>query len=191
MSNSILLNEMFDEYRELAFTEEAKEKIGNFSELALEVKGRKAKMMFGGNGASASAAEHGAVDFTKQGHVRGVTFHDPNLITCFANDFGYDQWLTKAIEHYGDDGDAVVLFSVSGTSPSVVNAARYAKARSLPVVAFSGRHSDNQLRALADIDLWVPSHSYNLVECIHQIWLTATIDLIVGASVYETSMQAE
>ena len=95
-----LLDQIFEEYRTLGFTSDAKEVIAEFSKLALQIQERGAKMMFGGNGAGASAAEHGAVDFTKQGRVRGVTFHDPNLITCFANDFGYDHWLAKAIEQY-------------------------------------------------------------------------------------------
>ena len=184
-----LLDQIFDEYQALAFTEEAKDIIRKFSKLALTIRDRKAKMMFGGNGASASAAEHGAVDFTKQGRVRGITFHDPNLITCFANDYGYDHWLAKAIEHYADDGDAVVLLSVSGTSPSVVNAAKYAKSMGLVIISFTGREANNPLRELSDIDFWVPSHSYNLVECVHQIWLTATIDVVIGANVYETSMK--
>lgn len=191
VSTDNLLNQIFNEYQALAFTNGAKETINEFARLALQIKERKAKMMFGGNGASASAAEHGATDFTKQGGVRGVTFHDPNLITCFANDYGYDHWLAKAIEHYADDGDAVVLLSVSGSSPSVVNAAKYAKSQGLSVVAFTGRDTDNPLRHLADIDFWVPSHSYNLVECIHQIWLTAAVDVVIGKNVYETSMKAK
>ena len=142
--------------------------------------------MFGGNGASASLAEHAAVDFTKQGKVRSVTFHDATLMTCFANDYGYDQWLARAIEHYGDEGDAVVLISVSGASPSVVNAARDARERGLAVVTFTGRERDNPLAQLADIGFWVDSDAYNVVENIHSIWVTATIDFLIGKAVYET-----
>ena len=139
------------------------------------------------DGGSASAlAEHATVDFTKQGEVRSVTFHYAALMTCFANDYGYDQWLAKAIKHYGDDGDAVVLISVSGTSPSVVNAARYARERGLAVVAFTGRKRDNPLAQLADIGFWVDSDAYNVVENIHSIWVTATVDFLVGKAVYET-----
>jgi D-sedoheptulose 7-phosphate isomerase len=135
---------------------------------------------------SASIAEHGAVDFTKQGGVRGVTFHDPNLITCFANDFGYDHWMAKAIETYGDANDAVVLISTSGVSASVVNAAKSARAMGLKVVSFTGRNADNPLRGLSDLGFWVPSHAYNIVENLHSIWLTATVDLVIGKAEYET-----
>lgn len=180
------LSTYFEEYQRLAFDPEIFATIERFAELAASVRDRGGKLMFAGNGASASTSEHGAVDFTKQGKVRSLTFHDPNLITCFANDFGYDNWMAKAIEHHASPEDAVVLISVSGNSPSVVNAAKYAKSVGLPVVSFTGRKPDNPLKQLADIDFFVPSDAYNVVECIHCIWLTAAIDLVIGKSVYET-----
>ena len=187
MKNEFFPN-YFAEYEKLAFNESVYPVLESFADLACTVRDHGRKMMFGGNGASASLSEHGAVDFTKQGRVRAVTFHDPNLMTCFANDFGYDNWLAKAIEHYADEGDAVVLISVSGTSPSVVNAAKYARERGLPVVSFTGRNRDNPLMKLSDVKFYVDSHAYNVVECIHGIWVTATIDFVIGKSVYETRM---
>ncbi|KZL16321.1 SIS domain-containing protein [Pseudovibrio sp. Ad26] len=180
------LDEYFEEYKKLTFTQDAYENIDKFASLASRVQATNNKLMFAGNGASASIAAHGAVDFTKQGKVRGVTFHDANLMTCFANDFGYDHWIAKALEHYADDGDAVVLISVSGKSPSVVNAAKYAKARGLPVISFSAQTIDNPLRQLSDIKFFVPSMAYNIVENIHSIWLTSTIDAVIGKAEYTT-----
>lgn len=180
------LKQYFSEYVKIAFEESVYPLIEQFATRAVEIRENGNKMMFGGNGASASVAEHGAVDFTKQGKVRGITFHGPNLITCYANDFGYDHWLAKAIEHHGDDGDVVVLISVSGESPSVVNAACYAKERGMTVVAFTGRQANNALAQQADISFHVASDAYNVVENIHSIWLTATIDFVIGRAVYET-----
>ena len=185
MPNSFL-DPYFEQYRQLLVSEEVKANIHAFADLARSIRDRRSKMMFAGNGASASLAEHGAVDFTKQGGVRGVTFHDPNLMSCFANDFGYDFWMAKAIEHYGDEGDAVVLISASGSSPSVVNAAREARRLGMRLVTFTGRSPDNPLRAAGDINFWCRSHAYNVVENLHGIWLTATIDLVIGKAEYET-----
>ncbi len=176
----------FEQYTKLMYNAEVAANIQKFADLALQVRANGAKMMFSGNGASASCAEHGATDFTKQGKVRGVTFHDPNLMTCFANDFGFDHWVAKAVEHYADENDVVVLISVSGTSPSVVNAAKYAKERGLKVVSFTGRSSDNPLKQLSDIAFWADSDAYNVVENLHGMWLTGTIDYVIGKSVYET-----
>lgn len=186
MSDHSFLTTYFDQYRNLLWNEKVTETIVQFADVARRVQSHKAKMMFAGNGASASIAEHGAVDFTKQGRVRGVTFHDPNLITCFSNDYGYDNWIAKAIEHYGDVNDVVVLISTSGKSPSVVNAAAQAREMGLTVVTFTGRDADNPLRQAGDVNFWCPSHAYNVVENIHSIWLTATIDLLIGKAEYET-----
>ena len=191
MRNADFLDSYFQQYRDLLVNDEVKARIADFAALALDVRAAKAKMMFAGNGASASISEHGAVDFTKQGGVRAVTFHDPNLMTCFANDFGYDHWVAKALEHYADPGDAVVLISTSGRSPSVVNAAHTARRMGLKVVAFTGRDADNPLKAAADLNFWVPSNAYNVVENLHSIWLTATIDYLIGKAEYETRALVE
>lgn len=191
MSNTDFLDGYFQQYRDLLVSDEVKARITAFAALAQGVRDSGNKMMFAGNGASASISEHGAVDFTKQGKVRAVTFHDPNLMTCFANDFGYDHWMAKAIEHYADPGDVAVLISTSGRSPSVVNAAHAARKMGLKVVAFTGRDADNPLKAAADLDFWVPSHAYNVVENLHSVWLTATIDYLIGKAEYETRALVE
>jgi D-sedoheptulose 7-phosphate isomerase len=180
------LDTYFQQYRDLLLNDAVKANIHAFAAIARGIRDTKRKMMFAGNGASASISEHGAVDFTKQGGVRGITFHDPNLMTCFANDYGYDHWVAQAIAHYGDPGDAVVLISTSGASPSVVNAAKMAKGMGMQVVTFTGRYESNPLKLLGDLNFWVPSHAYNIVENLHAIWLTATIDLLIGKAEYET-----
>jgi len=155
-----------------------------FHKLCLDVRASGNKLMFAGNGASASISSHGAVDFTKQGKVRAQDFNEPNLITCFANDFGYDNWIAKAVEHYADDGDVVCLISVSGRSPSAVNAAKYAKERGLKVVSFTGSSADNPLRGLSDIEFFFESRAYNIVEAVHMMWLTTVVDMLVGQAEY-------
>lgn len=180
------LNRYFSEYKNLSFEETVYPKLTAFKELCEQIRDSGRKMMFGGNGASSSISSHGAVDFTKQAKVRSITFNESNLITCFANDFGYHRWLAKAIEYYGDKGDAVVLISVSGTSENVVEAAKYAKENGYPLVTFSGRTSDNSLKQLGDINFFVDSKSYNIVEGIHMMWLTTVVDLVIGKSEYST-----
>ena len=57
-----------------------------------------------------------------------------------------------------------------------------AKARGLYVAAFAGFAADNPLGAAADINFWVDSRSYNIVECTHMILLAGIIDLLIGQS---------
>ena len=147
---------------------------------------RNRKVIVAGNGGSAAIASHVSVDLTKAARVRAVCFNESDLITCFANDYGYDNWLAKAIESYGDAGDVAVLISSSGQSRNIVNAARCAKDRGLTVVTLSGFDAANPLRQMGDQNLWVNSHNYDIVETSHQTWLLACIGRIVAGADRET-----
>ncbi len=177
----------FTKYKKLAFNDDIYASLDDFKELALKVKTLDAKMLFAGNGASAAISAHAAVDFTKQAKVRGITFNEADLITCYSNDYGYENWMSEAIKSYYKSNDVVVLTSVSGESPSIINAAITSRELGLKVVTFSGRSSSNSLKSYGDINFWVDSDAYNIVECIHMIWVTTVIDAIVGKAEYEVS----
>ena len=177
----------YDEYFRLIYSDVLDKTFDAFKELAIGVKNNKNKLIFAGNGASASISSHAAVDFTKQAGVRSITFNEANIITCFSNDYGYDKWIATALDFYANDGDVLVLISVSGESPSVIEAAKKAKEIGLKVITFSGRSPENRLQALGDVNFWVDSNAYNIVECIHMMWLTTVIDSVIGKSEYEVS----
>ena len=79
------------------------------------------KVIIAGNGGSAAIASHVAVDFTKAAGIRAVNFNEADLLTCFANDYGYVFWVARALEFYADEGDLAILFSSSGQSPNILN----------------------------------------------------------------------
>ena len=183
-------NAWLDEYNrryETAFTPDRYASLKAFRDLAIDVRERDRKLIFAGNGASASISAHGRVDFMKQAKVKSIDFNEPNLITAFSNDYGYENWVARAIERHYQDGDACVFISVSGRSANLVKAAEYCKEIGLPVVGFSGSAEDNPLRKLSDIDFWIGSKAYNVVECTHMIWLTTVIDMVVGRAEYSVN----
>jgi len=180
------LNAYFDRF-EPAFTDDAKKPIKAFYDVAVRVRERGGKLMLAGNGASASIASHGAVDFTKQAKVRAVDFNEPNLITAFSNDYGFENWLSRAVQAYADPGDALVLISVSGASPNVVNAAKSGRELGLTVVTFTGKGVENPLKQLGDVNFHMPSNAYNVVEAVHMLWLTTVVDMVVGQAEYSVT----
>ena len=106
-------------------------------------------------------------------------------ITCFSNDFGYENWLTNAIKFYCDRGDILFLVSVSGNSKNIVNAAKNAKKYGIKkIITFTGCQKNNPVSKLGDINFWVNSEAYNLVENYHQFLLLSLVDLIIGKSEY-------
>lgn len=182
------LDEYFGIYQELAFNNDIYHKLIGFKELAEVIKGKSKKMMFAGNGASASISSHCSIDFLKQANVKAVNFNEANLITCFANDYGYENWIKEAINYYADRGDAIILISSSGSSPNVVKAADFAKSIDLQVVTFTGFDKNNPLKQRGDLNFWVDSKAYNIVECIHMMWITTVIDLVIGKAIYPSSV---
>lgn len=181
------LNKYFARYQRAIFDTDVNKELKQTKELFLKIKKENSKVMFAGNGASATIASHAALDFTKQAKVKGLCFNEVALITAFANDFGYENWVARAIEYYGNTGDAVVLISSSGSSKNIVNAAKTSKDMGLNIITFSGFGPDNPLKAMGDINFWVESKAYNIIEHTHSIWLLAVVDMILGKAEYSVS----
>ena len=134
------------------------------------------KIIIVGNGGSAAMASHVSVDFVKAAKIRAINFNEADLITCFANDYGYENWLSQAISSYADSGDLLIAISSSGKSKNILNAVRAARKMRLKTITFSGFSSDNRLRRMGDVNFWVDSCEYNTVEMVHHIWLLALVD---------------
>jgi len=151
--------------------------------LETNIKGK--KTMIFGNGGSAAIASHFSVDLTKNARVRCTNYNESDLLTCFSNDFGYEKWVEKTIEYYGDEGDNIILISVSGTSKNMVNAANFVKKNKFnSLITFTGNKKNNDLNNLGDINFWVDSSAYNIIENVHQALLLSLVDLIIGKSEY-------
>ena len=149
-------------------------------------KGKKSVIV--GNGGSAAIASHFSVDLTKNAKVRCINFNEADLITCFSNDYGYEDWVARAIDFYGDKGDVLIAISSSGSSKNILNGCAAAKKKKFSkIITLSGHSSNNPLKAKGDINLWVDSIAYNHVENIHQLWLLSIVDLIIGKSEYPAS----
>lgn len=130
-----------------------------------------------GNGGSASIASHVSVDFAKVARVPSSTFNNANLITCFANDYGYENWVTEAIKAYTNKNDMFILISSSGTSRNIVNAAKYCKKKSMNLVTLSGFKKNNPLSKLGKINFHIDSNQYNFIEMSHHIILVYLVDV--------------
>jgi D-sedoheptulose 7-phosphate isomerase len=137
------------------------------------------KIIIVGNGGSAALASHVSVDLTKNTGVRAISFNEVDLITCFANDYGYEKWVEKAIEFYADPHDMLILISSSGSSKNILNAAVKGRELGLNIVSLSGFRSDNPLRQLGHINFWIDSSAYNIVEMTHSAWLLSIVDKII------------
>ena len=140
---------------------------------------KKNKIILVGNGGSASISSHVAVDFSKITGKRAICFNEANLITCFANDYGYENWVKESLRAFSISGDIIILISSSGKSKNLINACNFAKEKKLFVTTFTGFQKKNPLSKLGNINFWVNSNKYNIVEMVHHIWLLSLVDSLI------------
>ena len=161
------------------------DQLGKVADLIKVISAKGNKVLIFGNGGSAAISSHFSVDLTKNAGVRCVNCNEADLITCFSNDYGYERWVEKAVDFYGDEGDLLIVISSSGSSKNMLNGVKAARnGKFNAVITFSGFKEDNPLHQLGDINLWVDSKAYNFVENMHQVWLLAMVDLIIGSREY-------
>lgn len=181
------LSEYFARYQRALFGSDVYGQLIRLKEILVATRDAGKKVIIAGNGGSAAMASHCAVDFTKSAGVRSINFNEADLITCLSNDYGYENWLERALGFYADPGDVIILISSSGKSPNMVRAARYASSRGLMVVTLTGFDERNPLKLVGDLNFWVESSAYNVIEMTHHIWLLAVCDLIIGKAEYPAS----
>ena len=184
MKDIEFIREYLNRYQKSLLENDVSDYMISMKKLLLQTRDKGNKVLIAGNGGSAAMASHVSVDLTKQAGIRTVNFNEADLITCFANDYGYENWVAKAIEFYGDKGDVAILISSSGKSPNMINAAIQAKSMNITVITLTGFEQDNRLRKFGELNFWVDSKSYNVIENIHQIWLLMVCDLILGKIEY-------
>lgn len=149
-----------------------------FAKLIWERKSTGGTVYFAGNGASNTIADHASLDYMSQTGVRTHTISNPSVLTAFSNDFSYEKALRRFLQIQFHDTDLLVVVSSSGNSENVVLAADYVQSAGGKVVAFTGFNQNNRLAAIADLNFYVESDVYNVVESVHNAWLASICDLL-------------
>ena len=144
----------------------------------LEMRNSQSMLYFIGNGGSAAISMHMTTDFFKNGKMRTHGMHDPALITCLGNDYGYEKIFSKQIEKIAQSNDLLVAISSSGESANILNAVKAARNIGVNVITFSGFKEDNSLSKLGNFNLHVPSMNYGTVESIHNLILQDVVDAL-------------
>ena len=137
---------------------------------------RGGKIIFAGNGGSAGIASHMATDYSKNGGLRAWAMNDASMLTCLANDYGYDQVFAKQIEFHGRPGDMLVAISSSGRSANILAAVKAARKLGCTVLTLSGFRPDNPLRKTGDMNIHLDSGAYGHVEIGHLALCHAILD---------------
>ena len=129
-------------------------------------------LFFCGNGGSAADAQHMATEYVvryrreRRAYPAIALTTDTSLLTAAGNDIGFERVFERQIEALARPGDLLIIHSTSGNSPNVLRAAEAARARGVPVLAFSARDG-GALRDLADHSVVMPTERTDRAQELH------------------------
>lgn len=104
------------------------------------------KVLFCGNGGSASDAQHLAAEFSGRFYkdrkaLPAEALHcNTSYLTAVANDYGFEHVYARLVEGTGNEGDVLVAFSTSGNSENIVQALKVAQQKKMSTIGFTGLH---------------------------------------------------
>lgn len=134
----------------------------------------KGKLLVFGNGGSAADAQHIAGELVNRflrdrRPLPAVSLTtDGGILTCIANDSGFENVFARQIEALGTKGDVCLAISTSGTSQNVVVACEQARKQGIVVIGLLGRDGGN-VAALCDLALIVPSNDTQRIQETHNL----------------------
>jgi D-sedoheptulose 7-phosphate isomerase len=134
--------------------------------LLIQKKGR--HIFLCGNGGSAANAMHIANDLLYL-HLKGkginVTALPANqaVLTCLANDIGYENIFSFQLDKLGKKGDILIVLSGSGNSPNILKAIKTAGKKGISTCAILGFNGGKCLN-LVDIPIHFPINDMQIAE---------------------------
>ncbi len=124
-----------------------------------------------GNGGSACDAMHLCEELVarykrNRPGIKAMHFLDPGALSCWSNDFSFDEAFGRYAETFCSDKDLLVAISTSGNSKNVLHATRAAKTKGSKVVALSGKDG-GELTKLADCAIVIPAFETERIQEMH------------------------
>jgi len=152
-----------------------KQKLLDMSRIIAECLKRGGKVMFCGNGGSASQAQHLAAELVCKFRINRKAFNamslttDTSILTAQSNDYSFDTVFSRQVEAHGRKGDVLVGLSTSGNSPNVVKALQAAKKIGITTIAMTGNDIKCKLAKVSDNILFVNSSDTARLQEAHLV----------------------
>ncbi|MBF0124823.1 MAG: SIS domain-containing protein [Magnetococcales bacterium] len=132
-----------------------------------------------GNGGSAALCAHLSQDILNKLGIASHTLTDASLITCMANDFGYESVYYRPLSVLARPTDLLIAISSSGRSENILRCVRWAQEQRLSLVTLSSMSEDNPLwQQQADVAFYLPTHLYGHAEVGHEALLHGVIETV-------------
>ena len=161
-----------------AITEVPDKKINKLWEMIESSVCRGSRIFLLGNGGSHAICNHIATDFEKRLNHPAHSLSNPGLITCYANDYGFDQMYVEWLDRFGlIPTDLVIGVSSSGSSPDILNALEFAFIKGSLTSLIHG--FDERPIAAYDLTIYLDSQNYGVVELSTEIILHYIVERLV------------
>ena len=128
-----------------------------------------------GNGGSGGNAIHLANDYlygVGKGNRPGLKVHaltaNPSVLTCLANDVGYENIFTEQLKAFSNKDDIALAFSGSGNSPNVVNALKWCEENGVETFAILG-YSGGKAAKTTSNAIHIPMNDMQISEDLQLI----------------------
>jgi D-sedoheptulose 7-phosphate isomerase len=125
-----------------------------------------------GNGGSAADCQHMAAELVgrfkkNRKPLRSIALTtDTSILTCIANDFGYEDLFSRQITALANEGDVLIAISTSGNSQNIVEALKVAQSLNVDTISFLGRDGGLCIKH-TKLPIIVPSESTARVQEVH------------------------
>ena len=144
------------------------------------------KLLVFGNGGSASDAQHIAGEMVnrflqERRALPAVSLTtDGGVLTCIANDTGFEKVFARQIEALGNEGDVCLAISTSGQSPNIIAGCEQARSKQIKVIGLLGRDG-GKVAPLCDVALIVASNDTQRIQETHNLVGHILCELIESA----------
>jgi D-sedoheptulose 7-phosphate isomerase len=136
-----------------------------------------ASIFWAGNGGSAAICSHLSQDVLNRLGIRSIYMGDSALMSCMANDFGYENVYSRPLERFMRRNDILIAISSSGNSENIVSCVEVAGQKGVHVITLSGMKDDNRLfNSRCRVSFLIESELYGIVETGHEALLHAIIE---------------
>jgi D-sedoheptulose 7-phosphate isomerase len=156
----------------LKFLQEYTDRIVQVTDLILSAYRQGHKLLFFGNGGSATDASHLAAELVnryrrdREGLPAIALTTDMSVITSIGNDSSYNEIFARQVQALGQKGDIAVAISTSGSSPNVLRGVEAAKQKGITTIGFTGG-TGGKLVNLVDHAFVVPSKNTARIQETH------------------------
>lgn len=156
----------------LKFLQEYTDRIVQVTDLILNAYHQGHKLLFFGNGGSATDASHLAAELVnryrrdREGLPAIALTTDMSVITSIGNDISYNEIFARQVQALGQKGDIAIAISTSGNSLNVLRAVEAAKQKGITTIGFTGG-TGGKLVNLVDYAFLVPSKNTARIQETH------------------------